>query len=105
MAYLPEGPATKGGHNPPNTSSNRPPAPQGSGGSKVKVFEHTSSCGYWREQDKGDCTCGLDWRIKLQTEREQYNAWRKRAMEAERELVVTRAELDGIKDHLRALWN
>lgn len=105
MTYLPEGPVTKGGHNPPNASPNRPPAPQGSGGSEVKVFGHKPNCNYWLEQDKEDCTCGLDWRVMLQTEREQHNAWRKRAMEAERELVEVMAELDGIKAHLRVLWN
>lgn len=30
-----------------------------------------------------DCTCGLTWRIKLQTEQEMHAAWRKRAEEAE----------------------
>ncbi len=30
-----EGPYTKGGHNPPNTSNLRPPAPKGSGGPRL----------------------------------------------------------------------
>lgn len=33
---LTEGQVTKGGHNPPNQSTARPPAPQGSGGADVK---------------------------------------------------------------------
>lgn len=32
FAPLTEGQVTKGGHNPPNNSAVRPPAPQGSGG-------------------------------------------------------------------------
>jgi hypothetical protein len=36
-----------------------------------------------------DCTCGLYWRVQLQTEREMHNAWRKRAEEAERPVSPT----------------
>ena len=38
--------------------------------------------------DGNECTCGLKWRIQLQTEREMHNAWRKRAEEAERALAA-----------------
>jgi len=37
-----------------------------------------------------DCTCGLKWRIKLQTEQTMHSAWRKRAEEAELELKERR---------------
>lgn len=46
---LEEGPVSKGGNNPPNTSKNRPPAPAGSGGEAADVHQikksspHTST--------------------------------------------------------------
>lgn len=43
---------------------------------------HTRSCPALTPGE--DCTCGLRWRIELQTEREMHAAWRKRACEAAR---------------------
>lgn len=52
---------------------------------------HTRSCSAaWRNSE--ECTCGLEWRIKLQTEQEMHNAWRKRAEEAEAELAMLKRE-------------
>lgn len=44
---------------------------------------HAANCNYWTDHDDADCTCGVDWKIRWQTEREMYKAWRKRAEEAE----------------------
>lgn len=41
-----------------------------------------------------DCTCGLQYRIYLQTEQEMHAAWRKRAEEAEAALAVANAARD-----------
>jgi hypothetical protein len=38
------------------------------------------------------CTCGLEWKIALQTEGEMHTAWRKRAEEAEKELSDAKHE-------------
>jgi hypothetical protein len=44
---------------------------------------HSMNCpGTLNDMDQ-DCTCGLQWRIALQTERVMHAAWRKRAAEAE----------------------
>lgn len=45
-------------------------------------MSHTRSCANLASRDE-ECTCGLRWRIELQTEREMHAAWRKRAEEAE----------------------
>ena len=45
--------------------------------------EHTRTCQKWNPDEGYECTCALDLRIALQTEREMHNAWRKRAEEAE----------------------
>src|SRR5271157_3496530 len=42
-----------------------------------------------------ECTCGLQWRIAFETEREMHNAWRKRAEEAEARLVQPPATESG----------
>lgn len=47
---------------------------------------HTRSCPSLTPGD-GPCTCALDERIALQTEQTMSAAWRKRAEEAEAELV------------------
>jgi hypothetical protein len=47
------------------------------------LANHGRNCGYWHGHDASECTCGLQRRIYLATEREQHNAWRKRAEEAE----------------------
>ena len=44
---------------------------------------HTRSCPALTPGDDEDCTCGLIWRVRLQTEMTMHNAWRKRAEEAE----------------------
>lgn len=49
------------------------------------LANHGRNCGYWHGHDASECTCGLQRRIYLATEREQHNAWRKRAEEAEAE--------------------
>lgn len=44
---------------------------------------HTRSCPALTLGHDEECTCGLIWRIRLRTEMEMHNAWRKRAEEAE----------------------
>ena len=52
------------------------------------LTQHGTNCGYY----EGDCTCNLEWRRRLATEREMHNAWRKRAEEAEANLSDAREE-------------
>lgn len=54
-------------------------------------LEHTRSCANLANRDE-NCTCGLLWRIELQTEREMHAAWRKRAEEAEARLELLERE-------------
>jgi hypothetical protein len=52
------------------------------------TLEHTRSCPALTPMSDDDCTCGLVWRIKLQTEVKMHNAWRKRAEEAETATLI-----------------
>lgn len=54
-----------------------------------KPMPHAMNCAgsHW----DGDCTCGLNVRIALETERTMHAAWRKRAEEAEAELRAMRS--------------
>ncbi len=64
---------------------------------------------------RGDeCTCGLEWRIKLQTEQTMHAAWRKRAEEAEAQLNAQKSiphcpsclcALGTCKDHPGAVFH
>lgn len=60
--------------------------------SESRALEHSRSCsaGYDFESQ---CTCGLEYRIQLQTEREMHNAWRKRAEEAEAALAAAERDI------------
>lgn len=52
---------------------------------------HGMNCpGTMNDMDQ-DCTCGLKWRIELQTEQTMHAAWRKRAEEAETQLAALKA--------------
>jgi hypothetical protein len=46
-------------------------------------LEHTRSCPELTPGSDDFCTCGLEFRKQLSTEREMHAAWRKRAEEAE----------------------
>ena len=48
-----------------------------------EALAHGRNCAALNPMSESDCTCGLEWRIRLQTEQEMHNAWRKRAEEAE----------------------
>lgn len=48
---------------------------------------HQRSCPMLNPMSDDFCTCGLEWRIRLRTEMEMHNAWRKRAEEAEEALA------------------
>jgi hypothetical protein len=48
---------------------------------------HTRSCPALTPGNDESCTCGLKWRVRLRTEMEMHNAWRKRAEELERTLA------------------
>jgi hypothetical protein len=52
--------------------------------SDAKPLTHTHSC--MGDTFDHDCTCGLYWRIALQTEQTEHAAWRNRAVEAEAEV-------------------
>ena len=58
-------------------------------------LEHGMNCGAlgFDGYDAGECTCGLEWRIRLQTEQEMHAAWRKRAEEAEKRANDVEAKL------------
>lgn len=49
---------------------------------------HALNCAGARREE---CTCGLEFRIALETEKTMHAAWRKRAEEAEAELAAHRA--------------
>lgn len=51
---------------------------------------HEANCNYWTDHDEFDCTCGIAWKTRWQTEREMYRAWRKRAEEAEAVVAALR---------------
>lgn len=55
--------------------------------------EHGMNCPATNPLNEEDCTCGLRWRIELQTEREMHNAWRKRAEEAEQREAQIRKDV------------
>ena len=54
-----------------------------------ETLTHGMNCAGLNPMSEDDCTCGLKWRIQLQTEQEMHNAWRKRAEKAE-SLLETR---------------
>jgi hypothetical protein len=60
----------------------KPPQPV-TGDEVREALKHTRSCPQLNPISDEPCTCGLQWRIALQTEVEMHNAWRKRAEEAE----------------------
>jgi hypothetical protein len=51
------------------------------------MIEHERNCPQRNPMSDDACTCGLEWRIKLGTEQVMHAAWRKRAEEAEKELL------------------
>jgi hypothetical protein len=51
-----------------------------------ETLTHARNCGWHTVGGDGDCTCGLEYRIQLQTEQTMSAAWRKRAEEAEAEI-------------------
>jgi hypothetical protein len=63
----------------------------------LEDLTHTRSCPALTPGNDGDCTCGLKWRIRLRTEIEMHNAWRKRAEEAEApNNLITALEGEGL---------
>lgn len=57
-------------------------------------MDHTRTCANLANRDEA-CTCGLRWRIELQTEREMHQAWRKRAEESEAKSILISEALRG----------
>lgn len=53
---------------------------------------HAMNCPGLVIGDEYDCTCGLKWRIQLQTEQTIHASWRKRSNEAEELNAILRAE-------------
>jgi hypothetical protein len=53
------------------------------------ALEHGMNCPHRTPNSDDDCTCGLRWRIALQTEQTMHAAWRKRAEEAEAAIAVS----------------
>lgn len=66
------------------------PCPHSKSPLSSNEMTHTRSCrgAHW----DGECTCGLELRIALETEKTLHAAWQKRAMEAEAELRSTTHE-------------
>lgn len=73
-----------------STHNGQPSAP--AGGAKEQL-DHTRSCSAGWDCES-QCTCGLEFRIQLQTEQEMHSAWRKRAEESEAEVAQLRQERD-----------
>lgn len=59
---------------------------------ETERLTHTRSCPQLSPADDNACTCGLEWRIQLATEKTMHAAWRKRAEEAESKLLSLTAE-------------
>jgi hypothetical protein len=57
---------------------------------ETNPLTHTRSCPMLTPLSDERCTCGLEYRIALATEQEMHAAWRKRAEEAEAELLNLR---------------
>jgi hypothetical protein len=66
---------------------------------------HTRSCPELTPGSDDYCTCGLVWRVRLRTEMEMHNAWRKRAEEAESALAAATAERTPLTDREAKIQN
>jgi hypothetical protein len=80
--------------------------------SVVEALTHGRCCSAGFDLD-ANCTCGLQYRIYLQTEQEMHAAWRKRAEEAESALVECRravlaeaglVKLEDVEKAIRETW-
>lgn len=70
----------------------------------LEDLTHTRNCPALTPLHEEDCVCGLMWRIRLRTEMEMSNAWRKRAQEAEacvNSFDTLRAALEALLDRAR----
>ena len=61
------------------------------------TLAHGMNCPALNPCSERECTCGLEWRIRLQTEQTMHAAWRKRAEEAE-------AANDRLTNERKSLW-
>ena len=57
-------------------------------------LKHGMNCSGLIPGREDECTCGLRYRIETQTEQSLKDAWMKRAMEAEKQLLIVEAELE-----------
>lgn len=62
---------------------------------QTENMTHKRNCAAlaWDGWDHGECTCGLQHRIALATEQTMHAAWRKRAEEAESELLTLKEKI------------
>lgn len=67
-------------------------------------LQHSMNCGAtgFDGYDAGECTCGLQWRISLQTEQTMHAAWRKRATEAEARITSLEIAANVLIDYCEA---
>jgi hypothetical protein len=73
----------------------------------VEELDHKRNCAAWKDvhgyDAGGSCTCGLRWRVMLQTEQAMHAAWRKRAEESESELAAFRENKPAVEE--RTQWH
>jgi len=60
----------------------------------TEQLTHGRNCAGLIPADEDDCTCGLRWRIQLQTEQNLHAAWMKRATEAEQDNKALRERVE-----------
>ena len=66
------------------------------------TLTHSRTCSAGYDLDS-DCTCGLDYRVQLQTSQTLHAAWIKRASEAEQQVAALEAQLAAMTVD-RNLW-
>jgi len=69
------------------------------------LTKHAMNCGWHGSYGDADCTCSLKLRVALSTERTMHRAWRKRAEQAEADLIYCKlwsADLETQRDELSA---
>ena len=69
----------------------------------TEQLHHGMNCSGLIPGNEDDCTCGLYWRIALQTEQNCHAAWVKRATEAEATLVTLKQDNDALRSSDLAL--
>src|SRR5208283_919182 len=68
-----------------------------------EVLTHTRSCPALIPGNEEECTCGLLWRVQLQTEQTMHAAWEKRAYQGESERDAALARIVELEAALKEI--